>query len=247
MVNIVHASISENGTAHNAKPGDQTGKEVCIRSWYNKPWDMIIRHPNEDIREKAANISVLLANSELVGYDQDNRNTLYKELEKNNFSASSYINGKVLTETDCSAFVCACYVCAGVGTLKYSSNAPTTRTMEQIYKAAGFQILKDKQYTTSDEYLLKGDILLKVGSHTVMAIDSGSRARQGANIDYFPQYKGTSDSIVTALGSMGIDYSKSYRKKIAEANGISNYSGTYLQNIKLINLLKSGYLVMPAE
>ena len=32
--NIVHASINENGNIKNGKPGDQTGKEICIRSFY---------------------------------------------------------------------------------------------------------------------------------------------------------------------------------------------------------------------
>ena len=33
--NIVHASINENNTIKNGKPGDQTGKEICTRSFYN--------------------------------------------------------------------------------------------------------------------------------------------------------------------------------------------------------------------
>ena len=40
---IVHASISENGTIHGS-PGDQTGKEFCIRSYYNKPWTHVLRY-----------------------------------------------------------------------------------------------------------------------------------------------------------------------------------------------------------
>lgn len=40
---IVHASINELGKTTGGKPGDQTGKEVCIRSYYNKPWDCVLR------------------------------------------------------------------------------------------------------------------------------------------------------------------------------------------------------------
>lgn len=32
--NIVHASLNENGGIKNGQPGDQTGKEICIRSYY---------------------------------------------------------------------------------------------------------------------------------------------------------------------------------------------------------------------
>lgn len=249
MIDIVHASISENGNAGwdgRARAGDQ-GREVFVRKWYNRNWDMVLRHPNEGIAERAANVAYLIAESHLCGYDQSERNTLYHALEKYKFSASDYIYSKELTETDCSAFVTACFVCAGVGTLKYSGNAPTTRTMEKVFKNAGFIVLKDKKYLSSDEYLLKGDVLLKVGAHTVICLKSGSRARTKDDVEYFPQYKGTTDSIVTALGSLGFDYSKSYRKKIADANGITNYSGTASQNTKMLVLLKQGFLILPNQ
>lgn len=41
---IVHASINENGTTTGGKAGDQTGKEICTRSYYNKPWDYVLRY-----------------------------------------------------------------------------------------------------------------------------------------------------------------------------------------------------------
>lgn len=40
---IVHASINENGKTTGGQPGDQTGKEICIRSYYNYPWDVVLR------------------------------------------------------------------------------------------------------------------------------------------------------------------------------------------------------------
>ena len=40
---IVHASINENGTTKGGDTGDQTGKEICIRSYYNKPWNCVLR------------------------------------------------------------------------------------------------------------------------------------------------------------------------------------------------------------
>lgn len=62
---------------------------------------------------------------------------------------------------------------------------------------------------------------------------------------YFAKYNGGSGSIVTALGSLGVDSSFGYRKKIAKKNGISLYCGTAAQNIKMLNLLKSGKLLKP--
>ena len=41
---IVHASINENGKTTGGQPGDQTGKEIYIRSYYNYPWDVVLRY-----------------------------------------------------------------------------------------------------------------------------------------------------------------------------------------------------------
>lgn len=41
---IVHASINEKGKATGGKAGDQTGKEICIRNYYEYPWDVHYRY-----------------------------------------------------------------------------------------------------------------------------------------------------------------------------------------------------------
>lgn len=53
-------------------------------------------------------------------------------------------------------------------------------------------------------------------------------------------YKG--NSIVDGLKSAGVNSSYDNRKKLAQANGIKNYTGTASQNTKLLNSLKSGTL-----
>lgn len=56
---IVHASINENGGVRNGKPGDQTGKEICTRSYYNKPWDCVLRYTGADVRIDAENYTAV--------------------------------------------------------------------------------------------------------------------------------------------------------------------------------------------
>ena len=53
-------------------------------------------------------------------------------------------------------------------------------------------------------------------------------------------YKGS--SIVDGLKSVGVNSSYDNRKKIAQANGIKNYTGTAKQNTELLNKLKKGTL-----
>ena len=67
----------------------------------------------------------------------------------------------------------------------------------------------------------------------------------GQRETYFPVFKINSCSIVDCLRSIKSDSSFSYRKKIAIANGITNYKGSAPQNDKLVSLGKKGKLVKP--
>lgn len=44
---MVHAAIAENGTIH-GQPGDQTGKEICVTTYYDFPWDYVLRYVESD-------------------------------------------------------------------------------------------------------------------------------------------------------------------------------------------------------
>lgn len=68
---------------------------------------------------------------------------------------------------------------------------------------------------------------------------SGTSTSSGS---YYKKYTGSTDSIVTALNSIGVDSSYNNREKIAKANGISGYNGTASQNTKMLSLLKQGKL-----
>lgn len=41
---IVQATINEKGTVTGGKTGDQTGREIYIRSYYNYPWNVVLRY-----------------------------------------------------------------------------------------------------------------------------------------------------------------------------------------------------------
>ena len=168
MSTIVHASCDENRRIKGGNAGDQTGKEVCTRDWYSKPWAYVLRPKDSNIAEKAVRTAVSLANSNKVGYDQNQRNSLYNELKKHD-------NNVDPCETDCSAFVTACYIVAGVSQLNYTSNAPTTSTMVKTFLATGqFEVLTDAKYLRIDALLKRGDILVKPGSHAVIVVQTSN-------------------------------------------------------------------------
>lgn len=65
-------------------------------------------------------------------------------------------------------------------------------------------------------------------------------------VKHYHKYTGKTESIVQALLEIGeSNTSFAYRKKIANENGISNYKGTALQNITMLNMLKQGTLKHP--
>lgn len=59
---------------------------------------------------------------------------------------------------------------------------------------------------------------------------------------YYPKCNSQYNSIVDGLNSINIKSDYNTRKKIAIKNGISNYTGTASQNLKLLSLLKNGKL-----
>lgn len=71
-------------------------------------------------------------------------------------------------------------------------------------------------------------------------------ATKPAPSPYYPKYTGSSTRVDEVFASIGVpsQYRGNYRKRvpIAKANGISNYSGSATQNLKLITLAKAGQL-----
>lgn len=50
---IVNASINENGKTTGGRSGDQTGREIYTRGYYNYPWDVVLRY-NESSSNSAS-------------------------------------------------------------------------------------------------------------------------------------------------------------------------------------------------
>lgn len=187
---VGHASISETGGINGAK-GDSTGKEVCTRTWYSKPWDYMAIHPNATVREKHAKaIEAACANNN-IGYGQSNRNTANTEAKKVNYDISKI---KTKCNTDCSALQNLAAVVSGASGVTYGSNGWTTCTMLNALINAGYiiiaksssftgyssltktqkeKIIVSSTYLTSADYCVRGAIYVKSGSHTVCGLTNG--------------------------------------------------------------------------
>lgn len=172
---IGHASIDERGKGRGGASGDQTGKEVCIRTWYNNGWSYVLRCKDPAKAEEMAVSCEKACRNENIGYDMNQRNTLNTQAKKVGYDLSRI---KTKCETDCSALMTVCAQSAGINVPYNGSNAPTTSTMKAAFTGTGeFECLTDRKYLTTDKYLKRGDILVKEGSHTVMALQNGSNAK----------------------------------------------------------------------
>ena len=170
---FAHSSIDEHGKGRGGQAGDQTTREVCIRSFYvyNGGWGFCLRPKNNGVALRSALAAERGCANNNIGYDMNQRNTLHTEAKKVDYDLSAIKNP---CESDCSSFMTVCAIAGGVSGLEYTGNAPTTSTMKNAFLRTGeYDILTDAKYLNSDKYLKRGDILVSAGHHTVMNITDG--------------------------------------------------------------------------
>ena len=163
---------------------------------------------------------------------------LRNDLEKYEKAVLNYDSIYHFNQNHFDALVSFTYNC-GVGNLK-NLTQNGKRTLAQIsekillYNKAGGVVLRGLQRRREAEKEL---------FNTLIESDK-------ADVKYYPQYTGESprvDEVLSAIGATS-DYdmtqTKAYlrRKPIAIVNGMKNYSGTAVQNNKIIKLAKDGKL-----
>ena len=169
-VRVGRARIDERGKAYGGKAGDQTGRELSTQKWYlhKKGWRVFRAKDRAAALKIAADMEAACKNSH-IGYDQWQRNTLYKVAEALGFDCARV---KTNCETDCSALVRVC--CAYAGIMGLPSDFRTGNMPANLLKTGAFVELKGAKYTDQSAYLGKGDILVtKTHGHTVVVLDDG--------------------------------------------------------------------------
>lgn len=208
-VRIGHASISEKGTINGVK-GDQTGGEVCVRSWYSKPWDYMALHPDAAVREKHAKAVEAACANDNIGYGQNDRNTLNTLAKAAGYDLSRV--GKC--NCDCSSLQNVAAVASGASGATYGSNGWTTSTMKAALQKLGYKIITDAAHLASAAYCVRGAIYVKASSHTVCALDNGA------------SYKKTLEKAgISETAASGKDSSTTYKVgDVVSFNGTKHYT-----------------------
>lgn len=176
-MSISNCGHDERGKYSGGVAGDQTGTEYQVRNWYDRPWKCVLRYPDAVVGKRIATISKNAAKNENIGYDQYQRITYYNELKAVNWRSKRI---KKKCEADCSSSTAANVIAAGhqLGLKKLQEVNPncTTFNLRAALKAAGFNVLTDSKYLTSDAYLLPGDILLNDECHVAVNLTKGAKA-----------------------------------------------------------------------
>ena len=172
-VYVGSASIDENGNAHGGKAGNQSGRELKKQAWYlhAKGW-RVFRAKRAAAAGKITKCMKAAIANRKIGYDQYQRNTLYKAAQPFGFDVS-----KVTTacETDCSALVRVC--CAYAGITGLPSDFRTGNMPKNLLATGEFTELTGDRYTKQSAWLMAGDILVtKTKGHTVVALNDGAKA-----------------------------------------------------------------------
>lgn len=176
-VKLGSSSKDERGQYRGGQAGDQTGQEVHIQNWYDGSWHSVIRPKSAALAEKIAAACEKACNNNNIGYDQYERNSLYREALKVGMDFS-----KITTpcECDCSSLVSTCCIAAGLSESIFfaGNNMRTTYTLiDACNKTGAFDVLTSSSYTRSKDYLKRGDILLSSG-HTVIVLSNGDKVGQ---------------------------------------------------------------------
>ena len=172
-VYIGGASIDENGKSHGGQAGNQTGRELKRQKYYVHPkgWRVFRARSAEVAKRIATAMAAAVANRH-IGYDQYQRNTLYREASKVGFDPSKVA---VDCETDCSALVRVC--CAYAGILGLPEGFRTTNEPKNLLATGAFTELVGERYTKVSTYLKAGDILCTATQgHTVVVLNDGPKA-----------------------------------------------------------------------
>lgn len=177
-----YGKISNSGKGEtgwvNQKPGDQTGAEWNIRSWYNRPWTHILRYPDRTVANLIATLGILAAKNDKIGYDQAARSTYFEHLKASEWNPSKI---SVRCSDDCSCGVMTNIYASGkiLGIKKFCTVYPGnvySGNIRSYLSKMGFQTLTDNKYLSGVDYLLPGDILLCEEHHVATNLTEGKKA-----------------------------------------------------------------------
>lgn len=168
---IGHAAIDEFGNSTGGNPGDQSGREICTRTWYDKKWIKVFRPIGEIAANHIAEAMEAACENNNIGYSSksSDKNATVK-LAKNAHWDLSKIEEPCATDNG--GLVQICINSAGITLNKPLTVINATTVLKRCGK---FNILTDKKYLQNSNALKRGDILLS-NDHIAVVLNDGSES-----------------------------------------------------------------------
>ena len=231
------------GWSGKAKAGDQKQKstpdyegEVSLQPWYyHKSGWVVLRPKSEEVARKLAYAMKAACNNKYIGYDQSQRDTLYKAAEKVGFDPARV---HTPVETDCSALVRVCCCYAGVD----PGNIRTINEPAALVKTGAFEKLTAKKYCTSGAYLKAGDILCTPCSgHTVIVVVGGD-GKEAQPKEEKPEEPKTTKTVKATRPAQKKDSNLAGTYKVTAKRGLNLRNGASMKE-KVLTVLPDGHKV----
>ena len=173
-IQIGHAVMDEKGKTIGAIPGDQTGKEIAIGTWYAKNksgrvWKFYLECMDAAMAERAAQYMEQICADNAYGYSQGKaqRWSGYRSIKANGGAVSG-----ARGDFDCSTLVMSCYILAG---LNMAPDGYTGDMRSKLLATGKFKSYSNSAHVGSDKLAKRGGIYLRNG-HTLMVLEDGSGA-----------------------------------------------------------------------
>lgn len=178
---VSNCGSNEFGGITGGRPGDQTGGEWRLRSWYGFGQNVVLVHPDARVNALVADMAEAAARNDRVGYCQAHRTTFHDQLK-----AAGWRPEKIAAdcEADCSSGVAAIVQGAGhrlgIAALQGVSRDCYTGNLRAALVGAGYEARTESRYLTGDAYLPRGAIVLNERKHVNIQVTDGARAGEAA-------------------------------------------------------------------
>lgn len=193
-VRFGHAVMDENGKngKDGSQIGDQTGKEIAIRSWYvsGNGWEHLLICKDEVMAENAAHYMEQICNDSAYGYSQKpgQRWSGYNAIVAN----GGTVNG-ASGDFDCASLCISCYILAG---LEHKPSGYTGSMRDSLMSTGMFTGYTDAERLSSEKYARIGSLYLRNG-HVAMALDNGELAEYISGEDVEQEETGDDETAQT--------------------------------------------------
>lgn len=233
-VYIGHSARDENGKYQNGQAGDQTGREVCKETYYNHKQGWVgLRAKDGEIAELIAQCMEDACANDCIGYDQNQRLTLYDTVRNLNFKCD--INTlKVKVECDCSSLVRVCLAYAGVHVGNFN-------TSDEKSVILGTGMFIEFTVASNGSNLKRGDILVtKTKGHTIVILSNGDKVL--SSVTSSPPTNPTTNTTISTK-TIGIAVAKTSMTVRNNSNKNSTKLG-YIskgKSVEVIEVLQNGW------